>query len=228
MKLKKILTINGTAYPLVYDEVHLSLNNAGRAYFIIETEQAVTGVVTFDIGYNTTLRRVFNGYVETCTQSNINEFKLLCRERSAVLKEPLPIAMRHCTLNEVMKEIANKTGVAFTLPSADYTTKQVAFFYNIGTGYNAIDSIAEVFNITDYIWQQEDDGAIYLGQWEHSYWGKIEPIEIPIKLFKNYQVNGMATVGTVPVLRPGARLTNGGRIQSLIITGEEMSIKWKK
>lgn len=228
MKLDKLLTINGQVFPLVYDEVHLNLNTPGRASFTIETDQAITGLVTFDIGYNKKLHRLFNGYVESCTQSNLNEYRLFCREQSAVLKEKLLLNLRHCTLRSLINEIAKKTGLAFTLPSADYTKQKAAFFYNIGTGYNAMDAIKEVFNIDDYVWQQEDSGAIYVGSWANSYWAEINPIEIPLKFFKDYQPTGLASVATIPVLRPGARLSNGGRIQSIITIGEEMTIKWKK
>lgn len=228
MKLKKVLTVAGQTYPLAYDETYLSLSNPGRATFTIEHDEPITGLVSLDIGYNNELKRFFSGYIENCTQSNSNQFKLFAREFSSVLKEPLLINLRHCTLKDLIKEIATKTGLRFRLPSADYINNKAPFFYNIGTGYNALDSIQQVFNIDDYLWHQEDDGAIFLGSWADSYWGKVASIDIPLKFLKDYQATGMATVGCIPVLRPGATINAGNRLQSIILMGEEMVLKWKK
>lgn len=229
MKLHKILTINGTVYPLAEDETRLDLKNPGRGAYTIQSDKPIEGYITLDIGYNNDpLQRFFSGYTDSCTQTNTDEYKLFAREFSHYLKEPLLLNIRHCSLLDLTREIAKKTGLIFKLPDADYINNTTAFFYNIGTGYNALDCIGDVFQIDDYIWQQQGNGEIYVGSWADSYWGKIPIIEIPTKFFKDYKANGMASIFAIPKLRPGARINSNARIQSITLKGSDMVVQWTK
>ena len=229
MKLNKVLTVADTVYPLVFDETRLDLKNPGRAAFTIQSDKAVTGIVSLDIGYNNDpLQRFFYGYIESCTQSNTNEYKLFAREFSYVLKEPLRLNILHCSLKELVTKIAQLTGLKFKLPNAPYIENTTAFFYNIGNGYNALDYIGEVFEIDDYLWQQQGNGEIYIGSWQDSYWGDKPILQIPNKFFTDFHNNGMATIGAIPKIRPGARINSNSRIQMVTLKSSDMVIQWTR
>ena len=92
MKLHKVLTIGGTVYPLVKDDVRLELRTPGRASFTVQAKAPLKGLVTLDIGYNDKpLQRFFIGYVERSTSVNAVEQVLFCRELAAILSQPLPL-----------------------------------------------------------------------------------------------------------------------------------------
>lgn len=115
MKLHKVLTIGGTVYPLVKDDVRLDLKSPGRAVFTVKAEAEMKGLVTLDIGYNdSTLQRHFMGYVESCTTSNRTEQVVACRELAAVLAMPLPMNLRHVDMRAVLAEISKQTGLQTT------------------------------------------------------------------------------------------------------------------
>ena len=46
MKLHKVLTIGGTVYPLVKDDVRLELRTPGRASFTVQAKAPLNGLVT--------------------------------------------------------------------------------------------------------------------------------------------------------------------------------------
>ncbi|RMV91013.1 hypothetical protein ALP03_00523 [Pseudomonas amygdali pv. tabaci] len=172
MKLHKVLTIGGTVMPLVNDDVRLDLKSPGRATFTIKAGVTVKGLVTFDIGYNeAVLQRHFIGYVERCTATNGIEQMVLCSELAAVLANPLPMNLRHVDLRAVLADIGGKTGLRFQVPDQAYTRTKTPFFYNLAAGYQALDSMARVFGIKDFIWQQQGDGEIYVCAWADSFYG---------------------------------------------------------
>ena len=71
MKLHKVLTIGGTPYPLIKDEVRLDIKSPGRATFTIQAGVPVKGLVMLDVGYNDgPLPRHFIGFVERSTAIN--------------------------------------------------------------------------------------------------------------------------------------------------------------
>lgn len=148
MKLHKILNINGERVELVKDDVRLDLKSPGRATFTIQAQAPVRGLVTLDIGYNErTLQRHFIGYVERCTAANRVEQVLYCREMAAILAKPLPLNLRHVDLRAVLTEISQHTGLRFRVPEQAYASVKAPFFYSLAAGYQALDSMARVFNI---------------------------------------------------------------------------------
>jgi hypothetical protein len=229
MKLNKVLTIAGTVYPLVKDDVRLELRNPGRALFTVQAAAPVKGLVMLDMGYNDgPLQRHFIGYVERCTPSNSTEQVLYCRELAAVLANPLPMNLRHADLRTVLGEINQKTALTFRVPDQAYAKVKAPFFYSLAAGYQAMDSLAQVFGIPDFIWQQQGNGEVFVGSWADSFFGTKSPLQLPIDLFDDYQGNQSAMVAALPGLRPGATINNGERITQVTLVGNQMAIKWKK
>lgn len=228
MKLHKILAINGAPFALVKDDVRLDATSPGRATFTIQSAAPVKGLVTLDIGYNEgTLQRHFIGYVERCTAANAVEQVLFCRELAAVLANPLPLNLRHVDLRAVLAEVSEQTGLRFRVPDRPYASVKAPFFYSLAAGYQAMDSLARVFSIPDFIWQQQGNGEVFVGSWADSFFGAREPLQIPTELFDGYQGNQSAMVAALPGLRPGATINHGERITSVALADNQMAIRWK-
>src|SRR5690606_8442789 len=105
-------------------------------------------------GYNDAqLQRHFIGYVERSTAVNGVEQVLYCRELAAILAHPLPLNLRHADLRTVLGEISDKTGLRFRVPEQAYASTKAPFFYSLASGIQAMDSLARVFAIPDFIWQ---------------------------------------------------------------------------
>ena len=228
MKLHKVLTIAGKPYPLVSDEVRLDLRSPGRATFTVKAEAAVRGLVMLDLGYNeSALQRHFIGHVERSTAANSQQQVLFCRELTSVLALPLPMNLRHVDLHQVLAEISARTGLRFRVPDQAYAKVKAPFFYSLAAGYQAMDSLARVFDIPDFIWQQQGDGEVFVGCWADGYWGARAPLQLPVELFDGYQGNQSATVAALPGLRPGASINQGERVTAVTFAGTQMAIRWK-
>ncbi|MFJ2365940.1 hypothetical protein ACIPIN_19910 [Pseudomonas sp. NPDC087697] len=228
MKLHKVLSINGSRVPLVKEDVRLDATSPGRATFTIQSPVPVKGLVTLDIGYNEgTLQRHFIGYVERCTPANAVEQVLFCRELAAILAKPLPLNLRHVDLRAVLGQISDLTGLRFRVPDQPYASVKAPFFYSLAAGYQAMDSLARVFSIPDFIWQQQGDGEVFVGRWADSFFGARAPLQIPTELFDGYQGNQSAMVAALPGLRPGATINHGERITSVTLANDQMAIRWK-
>ncbi|MBA1251260.1 hypothetical protein G7021_01150 [Pseudomonas carnis] len=227
MKLHKELAINGVPYVLVKNEVRLDAKSPGRATFTIQASAPVKGLVTLDIGYNgNTLQRHFIGYVERSTTASSTQQVLFCRELAAILANPLPLNLRHVDLRAVLVEIGQHTGLRFRVPDRPYAGVKAPFFYSLAAGYQAMDSLARVFNIPDFIWQQQGDGEVFVGSWADSFFGVRSPLQLPVELFNDYQGNQSAMIAALPGLRPGATINNGERITSVALIDNQMAIRW--
>jgi hypothetical protein len=229
IKLNKVLTIGGTVYPLVKDDVRLEIRSPGRALLTIQSAAVVSGLVTLDVGYNdSTLQRHFIGYVERCTPSNAIEQVVFCRELASILSAPLPMNLRHADLRTVLAEIGQKTGLTFLVPDQPYAKVKAPFFYSLAAGFQAMDSLAKVFSIPDFIWQQQGNGEVFVGNWAHSFFGDRPALQLPIELFDDYQGNQSAVIAALPGLRPGATINQGERITHVNLAENQMAIRWKK
>ena len=227
MKLHKELAINGVPYVLVKNEVRLDAKSPGRATFTIQASEPVKGLVTLDIGYNgNTLQRHFIGYVERSTTASSTQQVLFCRELAAILANPLPLNLRHVDLRAVLVEISQHTGLRFRVPDRPYAGVKAPFFYSLAAGYQAMDSLARVFNIPDFIWQQQGDGEVFVGSWADSFFGIRPSLQLPVELFDDYQGNQSAMIAVLPGLRPGATINHGERITSVALIDNQMAIRW--
>ncbi|RMO73824.1 hypothetical protein ALQ35_00978 [Pseudomonas fluorescens] len=188
---------------------------------------AFKGLVTLDIGYNgNTLQRHFIGYVERSTTASSTQQVLFCRELAAILANPLPLNLRHVDLRAVLVDISQHTGLRFRVPDRPYAGVKAPFFYSLAAGYQAMDSLARVFNIPDFIWQQQGDGEVFVGSWADSFFGVRSPLQLPVELFDDYQSNQSAMIAALPGLRPGATINNGERITSVALIDNQMAIRW--
>lgn len=230
MKLDRQLNIGNTPYPVIDDRVLLDLASPGRAQFSIDAgDKPVEAkqVVSFTLGYakHDTMQRVFLGYIETVNTVDRRQ-KLFCRELSATLYAPLRLDLRHVTMHEVIAEIHNRTALTFAVGDGEYSNKKVANFYNLGNGYQAMQSMQRVFNIEKYVWQQQGHGVIYAGSWQDSRWADL-PIEVPAEMFTEHLSNNSAKLVAIPALRPGVMM-NGNIVTKIDFSGNGMEVTWKK
>lgn len=228
MKLHQVITVNGVVHDLVKSDVRLELHNPGRATFTVLAGAPLKGLVTFDVGYNDKpLQRHFIGYVERSTATNAKQQVLFCRELAAILGRSLPMNLRHIDLRGVLEHVSEQTGLRFRVPDRPYASTRAPFFYSLAAGFQAMESLAQVFAIPDFIWQQQGDGEVFVGSWADSYFGALTALQLPVELFDNYQGNQSATIAALPGLRPGAMINQGERVTHVALAGNQMAIRWK-
>lgn len=231
MKSIKRLTVQGTEYKLVSDDVRLSLTSPGRATFRVQAGAPLAGVVVFEAGMlgkqSKAPVRFFIGLIETSTPIAKGEQQLFCRELSAALNRDLPLGLRRVTVPDVLAKIAEVTDLRFVTPDADYMSKPSAYFHHCGGGYQALDALGPVYEIPEFIWQQLGDGSIYVGSWADSPWAKKAVATIPDALFSEFLTATSGVVGLLPQLRPGVRI-NRGIITAVQLKAEKMVISWTK
>lgn len=226
MKLTKKITVDGVSYPLNVDHVRLDLFNPGRASFDVDADKALSGLVVFLAGYDPQkLQQVFFGWVENCFQIDKRQQRIFCRELSGALFRLVPLSLRNVTIKDVVAAINAETGIDFIVPAAAYADKKAPAFYSVGSGYMCMDSIASVFSIKKYIWQQQGDGKVFCGSWDDSYW-KNKPVDIPVDMQTNSGLANSARIPALPILRPGAQLATGHYITKLQWDGQHQIINW--
>lgn len=227
MKLHKRVLVAGETYPIVDHNIRLNLFSPGRSAFTVQSKTTLSGVVFFDCGYQaSSLTRWFIGYVESCTKVDEHQQRIFCRELTGVLYGLLPLALRDADLNETLAAITKATGLDFVLPvdNKPYTAIKAPAFYNMASGYHAMDSMAAVFNIPKLIWQQQVSGKVYVGSWDDSRWAN-RPVTLPNNWERDVTVANGATIPPFPSMRPGA-LYNGNVVTSVEFTGSKMAINW--
>lgn len=228
MKLHKRLKVAGKEVHLIREEVRLELHNPGRASFTVHTQQRLQGAVTLDLGYNDgPLQRLFIGQVERCVPINVQQQQVYCRELTSVLHNSMPLALRHADLAQVLGEIGRLTGLEVHIPDAMYARHRAPCFYSLGNGLQAVDSLRQVFDIDDFVWQQQSDGRLFAGAWGDSEWGQRAPLDLPPQLFEAVQGNQRALIAALPGLRPGASFNHRQRIVSITLSDSKMALKWK-
>lgn len=231
MKLNRVLTVNQIKRQLIDERIILDLHSPGRAQFTVlldDNEIKQNQLITFDFGYNSQekLQRWFIGLTDKVVPMGAGRLKIFCRELSSVLYNPLPLNLRHVSARDVVMEINNQTGLNFSTPDKKYSITKVANFYNIGSGYQALEMMGRVFKIPDYIWQQQS-GVVYVGSWADSKWSTIKNMMLPEKYFSGHSANESATIAAIPLLRPGMRVRNN-RLTSIEFKKNEMTVSWKK
>ena len=137
-----------------------------------------------------------------------------------------PLNLSHVDLCAVHAEISIHTNLCFRVPDCSYGCVKAPFFYILAAGYQAMDSLARVFNIPDFIWQQQGDGEVFVGSWADSFFGVRSPLQLPVELFDDYQGNQSAKIAALPGLRPGATINHGERITSGALIDNQITIRW--
>ncbi|MFC6633520.1 hypothetical protein [Microbulbifer taiwanensis] len=225
MRLHKRLSVAGTPLPLVDEDVRLDLFAPGRAAFTVQSAVSVTGLVQLDLGYQLdALQRFFLGYVVRCELAGPGRYKIFAREFTAALARRLPLALRYVTLPEVLQAVASLTGLTFITGREAYTAAKAPAFYSAGTGYWALDSLGTVYQVPQFIWQQQGDGSVYVGSWTESFWSG-RPLDLPAGWQKEHGVAGRAKIPCIPRLRPGV-LLNGNYLTKVGLSGNFMELTW--
>ncbi|EGR4423815.1 hypothetical protein DDN15_07155 [Vibrio cholerae] len=225
MKLNKRLFISNEEYELADNKVSLKLSLGGKAIFIVTTTTPPErfALVRFDIGYEQQTAPFFEGFIDKIELASNGTFRLIVKELSGILSNPLPISIEHPTMADIFAIITKKTGLEFRLPEADYTKKVIPNFVNQGDGYQCLDKIGKAFQVPDFVWYQDTDQVIYFGAYEHSHFYN-KPMSIPHE-FTSKQSSNSVTFAPFPMLRPG-RVAFDKRITKLELFGDEMTAFW--
>ncbi|MBL4761404.1 MAG: hypothetical protein JKY93_01735, partial [Gammaproteobacteria bacterium] len=86
MKLHRALEVGGDDKRIIDDDVRLNLSSPGSAFFVVESDERLSGIVRFSIGYSLDkMQRFFIGYVESSTTIDSKQQKIFCRELTASL-----------------------------------------------------------------------------------------------------------------------------------------------
>ncbi len=217
MKLTTRLTLNGQPAHLVEHDIMLDLNAGGRAALTAQAQVQKGHPVTIDVGYNGELRRWFTGYVYDVQPAATGAVQLLCRELAGILTGRLPVSMQHATLRNLLAWLTTQTSLVFMLPeAADYTDRPIPNFTSAGTGYQLLDNAGRAFEVPDFVWYQQPDGAIFVGSHTDSRWYGRE-VEID-PAWTARQAGNLITLPPVPAMRPGATV-NGKRVTRVRLKG---------
>jgi hypothetical protein len=228
MKLHKKIAIAGVAYELTTADIRLDLFNPGRAVFDVVADAALKGLVLFTAGHDPQqLQQVFYGYVENSFAIDKKQQRIFCRELCATLSRLVPVSLRNITLVDVLAAIAQETGLKFVTPEQDYTTKPAPAFYSMSSGYGCMDSLARVFGIPQFIWQQQGDGNVFVGSWQHSFW-QGRDVELPLDMQAASGLANNAKIACIPKLRPGVFINSESYITKVHWDGEQQNISWDK
>ncbi|UUA73111.1 hypothetical protein [Cellvibrio sp. QJXJ] len=228
MKLHKTLTINGAQVHLNTEDLRLDLFNPGRAVFDVEPNAEIKGLVVFSSGYDPQqLQQVFFGYVENTFQIDKKQHRVFCRELCASLSRLVPVSLRNATINEILRAISTETGLQFVTPDKPYSQKTTPVYFSVGSGYACLDSLAEVFEIPQFIWQQQGDGKVFVGGWLDSFWGG-KNINLPVDMQSNTGLANSARIACMPKLRPGVFINGNSYITKVHWDGQHQNIEWDK
>ncbi len=224
----KVIRVSGKEFKLINEDVRLHLFNPGVATFTVQSEQKLSGIVHFSLGYDPDkLQRYFIGFIENSMALDGQQQQLFCRELSATLNRLLPLNLRNVTLNETLEAISQDSGLVFVTPEQDYSNTKAPSFYSMGGGYHCMDSLAKVFSIDQLLWQQQGDGRIYVGSWQHSYWVN-KPAEIPSEWQTGFGVANRSRIPVIPKIRPGVLLSTGETITQVHLDQNHINLTWSK
>ncbi|MGF6103698.1 hypothetical protein [Enterobacter sp. A4] len=214
------------------DEIHLAdaslvleLNSCGRGFITAGTTQDYTGkLVRLDVGYTDLVLRWFTGYVERSQPAENGFQRLFVRELVGVFERLWPCSFQHPTLRDVASWLTEHSGLTFSVPDADYSDRPIPHFTHSGTGYQLLDNLGKAFGITDYVWYQLPDGAVYVGGAEKALFAG-RSIEIPHEFNQGAAGGNSMTLPLVQSLRPGVEL-NGERVTKVHLQNDTMAVTW--
>ncbi|RKJ84408.1 hypothetical protein D6R50_06505 [Aeromonas veronii] len=221
MKLMTRASIEGHAVQLVSHDIVLDLNAGGRAIVNVSGQVTKGQMITLDVGYNSELRRYFDGYVFDVQPAKGNTLQVLCRERAGVLAARFPVSQQHATLRSLLAWLTDQTGLVFMLPQAEYVDTPIPNFTSSGSGYQLLDNAGRAFGIPDFVWYQEPAGSIFVGSHADSRWhGRDMPLD---PAWSGRQAGNLMVLPVLPAMRPGATI-NGKRVTRVRIKDDEMTL----
>ncbi|EPL4524831.1 hypothetical protein QCK34_002171 [Enterobacter asburiae] len=214
------------------DEIHLAdaslvleLNSCGRGFITAGTTQDYTGkLVRLDVGYTDLVLRWFTGYVERSQPAENGFQRLFVRELVGVFERLWPCSFQHPTLRDIASWLTEHSGLTFSVPDTEYSDRPIPHFTHSGTGYQLLDNLGKAFGITDYVWYQLPDGAVYVGGAEKALFAD-RPIEIPHEFNQGAAGGNSMTLPLVQSLRPGVDL-NGERVTKVHLHNDTMIVTW--
>lgn len=228
MKYDFQLTINGERAKLVSHDICLDDSRPGRASFEVQSDTSLSGLVYFSFSVNGKQQHGhFFGYIESSVTNSKQTQTLFCREKANLMAMPVPMALRHATLGDVLNAVNEQTGLDFTwAEQAPYNQQQVAHFVNTGSGFHLLNSLENVFAIPDFTWMQKRDGSVFVGAWQDGHWTN-SPISVPAEILDKQLATKSAELLAIPGLRAGYQV-NGNRLYQVRLTDSKMVISWKK
>lgn len=227
MKPIKRLYLSSDPVPLVDTNLVLELNACGRGFITAETQTDYTGkMVRLDIGYDGLVLRWFTGYVERSQAAENGTQRLFVRELIGIFDKLWPCSFQHPTLRQITDWISEQSGLTVAPPAgANYADKPIPHFTHSGTGYQLFANLGRAFSITDYLWYQLPDGAVFVGAAQHSMFAG-KPVEIPGEFSQATAGGNSMTVPMIQSLRPGAEV-NGQRLNLVRLENDDMAITWQ-
>lgn len=204
----------------------LELNACGRGFITASTETDYTGkLVRLDVGYDGLVLRWFTGYVERSQPADNGTCRLFVRELVGVFDKLWPCSFQHPTLRQITDWLTEQSGLTIAPPDgAAYADKPIPHFTHSGTGYQLLASLGRAFSITDYVWYQLPDGAVFTGAAEHSLFAG-KTVEIPHEFSQASAAGNSMVVPIIQSLRPGAEV-NGQRLNQVQLNNDDMTITW--
>lgn len=202
----------------------LQAKSPGTCQLTIDQPAERLTPIALEMGWGSMIDRVFFGYIERIMPAANGLYTVFCRELTSALANNISVMLRHPTLRQVCDEITQQTGLEFVLPEKAYTQTAIPCFYCDSSGYAMLDNLGRSYKITDYIWQQQGNGKIYLGSYADSFWSG-KDISIPKNLMTEQTAGKTATIPAVPKIRPNV-IANGQRITKVEFKGTNMTINW--
>lgn len=231
MKINKYLLINDTQFQVIDCNIVLELNACGRGFVTIpaaSTDFIKNKIAVFNIGYGNELQRFFTGFIESEQVADKDTKKLFIRELIGVYQQKIDCSFQHPTLKTVTDYLAQKRGLTFELPAADYVDKKIPHFKHSGTGYHLLQEIGRAFNIPDFTFYQTPTGKIYCGSYRDCFFYD-KNVELGDKLNHISSATAganMVQVPLIPMLRPGTKI-NDKKVSIVNLINDNMTITFE-
>jgi hypothetical protein len=233
MKLIKQVTIGGTNFPVIAEQLTVELSGYGRGEILVRmdgTQPDFSGLVRFQHGYSSDrLYPYFLGSIHLGQVSGDGQTSLVVKSLASVLEMPARFSLRHLTAVDLLKHISGLTGLEFLYPeNASYMTQRIANFYNLDTCRGAIECF-DLFGIKQGIWSQLPDGRIFWGSWLDSPFAKMGSVAIDAKLItERNPADRSFLIPLIPTLCPGLLIQDRLLIEQLESSGNTMRVRWLK
>lgn len=226
MKPIKRLFLSSDPIHMVDCNIVLELNACGRGFITASTETDYTGkLVRVDVGYDGLVLRWFTGYVERSQPAENGACRLFVRELIGVFDKLWPCSFQHPTLRQITSWITEQSGLTVAPPAgAGYADKPIPHFTHSGTGYQLLASLGRAFSVTDYVWYQLPDGAVFTGAAADSLFAG-KPVDIPHEFSQASAGGNSMVVPMIQSLRPGVEV-NGQRLSQVRLDNDNMTITW--
>lgn len=227
MKTNKYAIINNQRIQIIDCNIVLELNACGRGFITIPADYGSlkNKTLIINVGYSNKLQRFFTGYVESEQAATNKTNTLFIRELIGCYQQIIDCSFQHPTLKTVTDYLAQKNGLAFELPTAEYVDKKIPHFKHSGTGYHLLQEIGRAFDIPKYTFFQTPTGKIYCGSYNDSYFYNrdINLGDDINKISSSTAGSNIIEIPLVPKIRPGVKI-NGKTASIVNLINDNMTI----